>query len=206
MRVLGILDSDSRRLVRDFCHDARQPLATIGVLLECLRGSALDEDKALRLDQIADQVAELSSMADRVLLDEVRPGLLRLGRELAEVVDGFRLVHRGTVELVLDEDVIVVADALAVRRILRNLLDNARQAQPGGRIAVGLRRTADRCEISIADEGPARATWGVGIGLGIVGRLADQNEARVTIRTFESGSVVSLSMRCAAPVPTARPA
>lgn len=206
MDALVTTDTDARRQLRDFCHDAQQPISTIAALLACLRSEKSSREVARQLDQIAQQLAELADMADRVLLDEARPRWLDLGRELADVLDGFRLLHRGRVDLTVEQGVLVHGDALALRRVLRNLLDNARHACPDGPVTVHLRRTGDRCEIGIADRGSPRAGSGVGIGLGIVGRLAEQTGARVTVDQSAYGSVVTLTMRCARRLPQSRSA
>lgn len=112
-------------------------------------------------------------------------------------------------------DLAVVADPLFMQRILRNLLENAlRYTAPGGTVRLRTRARGDRMVVQVWDEGPgiARADRarifedyvqlhnparhlreGLGLGLGLVRRLVQAGDYRLTVRSRPGrGSVFSL--------------
>jgi signal transduction histidine kinase len=111
------------------------------------------------------------------------------------VVDLGPIAHSKALMLTLrPTDALVTSDPLMLRRILQNLLANAVQYTERGRILLGARRRGDQVRIEVWDTGPGIAAservkifeefqrgsaaersrgGGFGIGLSIIGRMAD---------------------------------
>lgn len=105
----------------------------------------------------------------------------------------------------------VLGDRRRLEQILANLLGNASQyTQPGGRVAVGLRRVGDAVVLSVSDDGPGisaadlpnvfekfyrgssaaqRRERGSGLGLAIVRSLVELHRGRVWVESAGVGGV-----------------
>ncbi len=119
----------------------------------------------------------------------------------------------------------VLADGPALRRALRNLIENAvRHGGPEGWIGLRARRAGDSVEIAVADHGPgirredlphlfqpfyrgrdalANGVPGSGLGLSVVRHVMEALGGRVTVASDSSGTVFTLHLRAA---PEALPA
>jgi two-component system sensor histidine kinase TctE len=101
-----------------------------------------------------------------------------------------------------DEDVLIAGNALMLREMLSNLIDNALRYTPaGGSVTVRVRRNGDAALLEIEDTGPGIAPHerahvferfyrilgsnvsGSGLGLAIVREIAGQHGAEVDIFT-----------------------
>jgi serine/threonine-protein kinase RsbW len=85
---------------------------------------------------------------------------------------------------------------LAVSEVVTNCVVHGYREQPGGRVAIEAHRSGDRLLLSVADYGrgmaPRLDSPGLGLGLPLVGRIAD----RVDISAPDGGgTVVSMSFR-----------
>jgi len=102
--------------------------------------------------------------------------------------------------------VAVQGNAVLVRELLRNLVDNAvRYTQPGGRVTVQVERSDGGVTLVVEDDGPGippehrervferfqrlatNAPEGCGLGLAIVREIADLHAARITVTTGAGG-------------------
>jgi anti-sigma regulatory factor (Ser/Thr protein kinase) len=83
---------------------------------------------------------------------------------------------------------------LAVSEIVTNCVVHGYRDRPAGKVALEARHTGDHLVLSVADEGtgmrPRLDSPGLGLGLPLVGRVAD----RVDIRAAEGGGTL-VSMR-----------
>jgi serine/threonine-protein kinase RsbW len=92
-------------------------------------------------------------------------------------------------------DPATLADVLlAVSEVVTNCVVHGYREQPGGRVAIEAHRSGDRLLLSVADYGrgmaPRLDSPGLGLGLPLVGRIAD----RVDITAPDGGgTVVSMS-------------
>lgn len=184
-----------RRVLKDFRHDLRQPLSTLGILASV--GKAISKDpevtaryqhiqtaqKALKnmledfFDQLGNAIrypAEDNSMPlHNVSVDEILAPLIEEYRMLAEVK---QLQVR-----YVPSEATVYSNKEALSKIIRNGLDNAIKYTDKGGVVVGLRRRNGKMCLQIADTGSgiendkvALHNKGWGHGSNIVRDLSEQ--------------------------------
>ncbi|MDI3382215.1 ATP-binding protein [Xenophilus aerolatus] len=225
-------------------HDLRQPVMAIGLQTAVLR-EQLDQGAAPAAVEgtvaaLADAQAALETLTHQLLeigriesaAEPLVQGAVPLAPLLAEVA---RQAGDARIRVRCPADARAWSDAVALRRILANLVDNAVKFAPRGRILVAARRRpgAWRVEvrdggIGIAPDAQARVFGdfeqvgnvernlqrGHGLGLGVVRRLADRLGLQVTLRSAtDRGSVFGFTVPAAAadavvadrPAPQERP-
>lgn len=194
-------------------HDLRQPVMAIGLQTAVLR-EQLDQgvpaaavqgtvaalgDAQAALETLTHQLLEIGRIESAA--EPLVQGAVPLAALLAEVA---RQAGDARIQVRCPADALAWSDAVALRRILANLVDNAVKFAPRGRILVAARRRpgAWRVEvrdggIGIAPEAQARVFGdfeqvgnvernlqrGHGLGLGVVRRLADRLNLRMTLRS-----------------------
>lgn len=202
----------SRRVLKDFQHDLRQPLSTLGILASV--GKAISQDsevaaryqhiqtaqKALKamLEDFFDQLAQVTRYPQKpnsmplqaVSIDEVLAPLVEEYRMLAEVKElQIRYVP---------SELKVFTNKEALSKIARNGLDNAVKYTNKGGVVVGLRRRKGQFCIQIIDTGTgvdsnkvASQNKGWGHGANIIRSLSGQISARTECRNrYCKGTVV----------------
>jgi len=212
------------QLVGSIGHDLRNPLGVIETSLHILRGRLGDDEKALRhADRIREQVAQANGIITN-LLDMIRDRpMARRPVRLAELVaaaladvirpKGVSVAHRGVEELPLVE-----GDPVMLRQVLVNLVQNAVQASaPAGAVLVRGRRDGAAIHLHVEDDGPGVSpsirgrlfeplittkAHGVGLGLALVKRIAEQHGGTVEYADREGGGAC-FTLRLPAP-PEAR--
>ncbi|MDQ8017242.1 MAG: ATP-binding protein [Bordetella sp.] len=194
-------------------HDLRQPVMAIGLQTAVLR-EQLDQGAPAAAVQgtvaaLADAQAALETLTHQLLeIGRIEAGveaLVRAAVPLAALLADVARQAGGTrIHVRCPADATAWSDAVALRRILANLVDNAVKFAPRGRILLAARRRAGawRVEvrdggIGIAPEAQARVFGdfeqvgnvernlqrGHGLGLGVVRRLADRLDLRITLRS-----------------------
>jgi two-component system, OmpR family, sensor histidine kinase BaeS len=156
-------ESARRHLLAAISHDLRTPLATLRVAVESLQdGVATDEHRYL--SSMADDVELLTGMVDDLFLiarmDAGKMELERMPVDLAELADSAAesmapLARQREVSLEVNGDAALrtTADARALTRVLRNLLDNAvRHAPNGSTVRVELRDGSPQT-VRVLDDG-----------------------------------------------------
>lgn len=174
------LAEQQANFVSSVSHELRAPVASVGLMVEMLRGDTLTEParrtEYLRL--IARECRRLGQLIQNVLatrrLDRGRLELavepLDLGRLVQETVAGFaplateqkvRLELTGELSAVIADgkgtSFEVLGDSLALQQALTNLLDNAlKHSPPEGVITVELRRMEPNqlVQLAVTDTGP----------------------------------------------------
>jgi signal transduction histidine kinase len=177
-----------RTLLANASHDLRTPLARIRMAIELMKESADPQRRAgleqdiCELDQLIDEILLASRLDTLTLLDSCEEvDLLALAAEECSRHDATHLEGTSTV---------IYGDARLLRRLIRNLLDNAtRHGAPPTQVRVA--SASDHAKLTIWDGGdgiPAnefervfepfyrssgdRDTTGVGLGLALVRQIA----------------------------------
>lgn len=215
-----------RRVLKDFRHDLRQPLSTLGILASV--GKAISKDpevtaryqhiqtaqKALKnmLEDFFDQLGNAiryptednSTALQSVSLNEILTPLIEEYRMLAEVK---QLQIR-----YVPSELTVFSNKEALSKIIRNGLDNAIKYTDKGGVVVGVRRRNGKMCLQIADTGSgiendkvALHNKGWGHGSSIVRDLSEQILANTECRNRYhngklAGSVFEVILPCEAEV------
>jgi two-component system sensor histidine kinase PilS (NtrC family) len=227
------------RVSAGIAHEIRNPLAAIAQANGLLQEDATTEGQARLAAIVADNVERLKRIVDDVM--EVAPGApptlraINVCHEVAATVgewartvqlplgEGSRLhveLPRETVGVLFDPD--------HLRRVLVNLLDNARRHAsdaPGAVQLVLTARDAERTELSVASDGPpipadverhlfepffSTRSRGTGLGLYICKELCERYGGHIEYRLRPEGrpnrnEFVVTMRRAALPLETARP-
>ncbi len=208
-----------RELLANVSHELRTPLARIRVALDIAYEG--DPKEALQtLHEITEDLAELERIVDDVLAsarlaleDESRRGsaslpvrreVVDLGLLLDKAAAKFKGMHsnRKLEMIVADELPEIMGDAVLVRRVIDNLLDNAHKYTPTSDSPIVLRakREGEQAIIEVEDRGigvdeadlgrlfepffrvdrsRTRSTGGLGLGLALARRVVDAHGGRI---------------------------
>ena len=174
-----------KSLLANASHELRTPLARIRIAVELMKETADPKRKA----ELEQDIAELDALIDEILLASRLGALKELDRD--EEVDLLALAAEECARYdnaVLDgQSVAVRGDPRLLRRMIRNLLENAkRHGAPPIEVRVSL--TAQGAELSVCDGGAgipdserervfepfhrAGAGRGTGLGLALVRQIA----------------------------------
>lgn len=210
-RVSEVLDNE-RRFTADAAHELRTPLAALKIQAQVAARASDEATRKHALEQVATGVDRMSHLVEQLLTlarldpDAGRGAMDRF--DLAELAEGVcsvltpQALRRGqTLALEAPASFALRGNRWWLEVLLRNLVDNALRYSPeGGRVVVSLDATA--CSLQVADDGPgippaeraqmltrfargsAVEAEGCGLGLSIVGRIAEITGATLA---FEDG-------------------
>jgi len=212
LQRLGSTLVTQQRFIENAAHQLRTPLA--GLKLQAERARSADNPEAMKaalghIKNAADRVAHLSTqllvLARSESVSQSAPefkpvDLVKLARE--SCMDWVTRALDRNIELGFDAPdaaVMVAGDAVLLRELLSNLLDNAIcYGNSGGYINVGV-RALPHAALIVEDDGPGISIIeqekiferfyriqgsqgeGCGLGLAIVKEIADLHAARVTV-------------------------
>ncbi|MFL6657923.1 MAG: sensor histidine kinase [Massilia sp.] len=186
-----------KSLLANASHELRSPLARIRMAVELMEGQAAP---ALR-EELKQNIAELDQLIDEVLLAS-RLDAATTGGEKLEAVELAPLVaeEAARVGAAFEVDALSVqGDARLLRRLLRNLLENARRYGAATPVSVHLAAVDGKVQLEVCDQGPgvpedqrerifepfyrlpgaSEAAGGVGLGLSLVRQIAEHHGGRV---------------------------
>jgi len=233
-RVNGLLRSQ-KELLASVSHELRTPLSRIRVALDIAAENNQKEDWSDMLhdlEELEQLIADIL-MATRLDLDPDKPGSAALplrcsqidtGPFLRSIADRFCALHSShrltfSLQGLLPT---ISADPRLLRRVVENILDNARKySNPGSAITMSARQGDAELRVEISDTGigiaeadlehvfkpffradrsRTRATGGVGLGLMLSKRIITAHGGRITITSrLHSGTTVCFS------IPVSRP-
>lgn len=206
-------------------HEIRNPLATISLALEHIKGlEQLPQGGRKRADLAGAEVIRLERLLADILLYAKPLALERSAVDLVELVKetvAAESTEAAEFQTRLTPCPTVAADADRLRQVLINLLRNAQQASPAGspiRVRCGPQGT-DRVEVEIANGGepiPDEAlervfepfftskTRGTGLGLPIVRRIVSAHGGEIMLESdAKSGTRATLRLAAMADATTA---
>ena len=186
-----------KTLLANASHELRSPLARIRMAAELQAGSA-DPNTRRELER---NIAELDQLIDEILLASRLDAAAR-PEEHFEPVDLTALLAEecARAEVQFDGDLATVqGDARLLRRLVRNLIENARRYGADQPVEARLARSNGEAVLEVADRGPGVAPaererifepfyrargaseqqGGVGLGLSLVRQIAARHRARV---------------------------
>jgi signal transduction histidine kinase len=194
-----------RSMLAGASHELRSPLARIRMAAELLAESAPEE----LVEQLARDVAELDELVAELLMASRLQALPR--PERVEEIDLLALLAeecaRASAEAGGDA-VHVTGDRRMLRRMLRNLLENARRYGAGSPVEASVARDDGRAVVRVEDRGPGvpepererifepfyrPAGWregpegGVGLGLALVRQIARHHGGEARCLPREGG-------------------
>jgi len=215
-RLSRAIDSQ-KRFIANAAHQLRTPLAGLKTHADLARREPDAVEMHALLDMIATETERTSHLANQLLtLARVEPGV---GAESAQAPVNLHEVASRAVQSWVPralaknidlgfelEDAWTSGDALLLRELLANLLDNAlAYTDPEGTVTVRTRNAGDQALLEVEDNGagiPAAerervferfyritgtAGEGCGLGLAIVAEIAARNDAQVEIVTPKEG-------------------
>jgi len=193
-------------------HELRSPLARVRVAIELLGGAEGTELRA----NVARDIAELDDLIGELLLasrlDALEPGRALDRREPIDLL-GLAAEEASRFGAAVDgEAVVVVGDRTLLRRLVRNLLENARRHGDGSPVEVSVAKLGPgRARVCVSDRGPGvsenerdrifaafyRPTGAreskdgsFGLGLALVRQIARHHGGEVRCRPREGGGSV----------------
>lgn len=171
-------------------HDLRTPLASLRIRVEGME-PASERQKAI------ETIEETARLLESIL-DFARAGRgseafasVHLADLVTQIVEDYRVQGANVSAGVLDSAIAVQTNADLVRRLLRNLIDNA--GRHGSVVTVGVARIGDDVSITVNDDGPgipeaelervrepfyrldgsrSRTSGGAGLGLALADTIA----------------------------------
>ncbi|HDR2753552.1 TPA: two-component system sensor histidine kinase PmrB [Enterobacter asburiae] len=214
-QLLARLDhtiQQERLFTADAAHELRTPLAGIRLHLELMAqaGSAQAKTLISRIDQLMHTVEQLLMLA-------------RAGQALASghydtlvwtenIIAPLGLEHEAKEHKVIwpeKSPLTVQGDAVLLRLMLRNLLENAARYSPTGTtITVRITQQDDGTQVSVIDQGPGideahrqsitepfrrldQRYGGSGLGLSIVQRIVQLHRGRLTLENGPEGGLIA---------------
>ena len=213
-------DADRALLLAGVSHDLRTPLARIRLGVEMLSD---ETDASLRqgmVQDVEDIDAVISQFLDfaRVTGEQSTIAELDVNELVNSVLERYRRQGK-RVSARVGEAPLLKAQALAIQRLLTNLIDNALR-HGGDEVEVATSVADGRVRLSVFDRGPgipaadaermlqpftrlneARSTTGSGLGLAIVDRIAKLHGGGVQLLAREGGG---LEARVEFPLTTAK--
>lgn len=214
-----------RRFTADAAHELRTPLAALKTQAQVAMRAGDDEARRLALGQVVSSVDRATHLVQQLLtLSRIEAGVARIGEQqvdMAQVASDVvgeiapqAVAKHVDIELVEGAQGVVRGDAVLLRTLLRNLVDNAVRYTPsGGSVTVTAHQEGDSVIVQVSDTGIGIAAEerervfdrfyrvlgtnqpGSGLGLSIVKRIAEIHGAEVMLDSSASGKGLAVTVR-----------
>lgn len=209
-------EASRQRMLASVGHDLRTPITSLRVRAESV------DDEALRAAMIR-TLEDMAVMTDDILrfTGESGPPEERRETDLRALLDD--LCSRTGIHLTAPQPVLAEVRAVAIRRAVGNLIDNALRYAGKARVTLG--KDGDTAVITVSDRGPgiagdrlhdvlepfvrgeesrSRETGGIGLGLAIVRGIVALHGGTLTLANRDGGGLeVRMILPVTAPVPGA---
>lgn len=181
-----------KSLLANASHELRSPLARVRMGIELLQSNARPEIR----EELTRNIAELDLLVDEILMASKLDTVRDLDREPVDLL-ALAAEECASANANLDGvGVTISGNPRLLRRMMRNLLENARRYGGGTPIDVRIERTAgERAVLSVCDRGPGvpeserdrifepfyrpsgtrESNGGVGLGLSLVRQIAERH-------------------------------
>ena len=224
------IEDARRQLIAAVSHDLRTPLASLRLLVESIDdGVATGETRERYLREIRTHVEALSELIDDLFeLSRIEAGdiswtmrQVELGELIGDTVAAMRAPAEARGVAITAElpprEVVALANAEKVQRVLFNLIQNAIRHTPAdGSVTVRARAGAGGVEVEVADEGTgipagqgervfeafyrgeeARGEEGAGLGLAISRAIVEAHGGRIWLEEATPGTRVRFTLEAA---------
>ena len=205
-------DAGNAKFLSKITHDLRQPLHALSLMTGALERRVKDPDTRELVDDLSRIVRSTQGTFENIV-EWTRieggqvgsaPAVVPAGDILASLAQEFTLEasRRGIAFRWVTSRANIACDPVLVRRILKQLLDNAMKFTSGGKVLLGARRHGFALRLIVADTGvgipadqldfvfepynqldPGREAGGLGLGLAIARRLATLANLKVGVRS-----------------------
>lgn len=193
-----------RLLLANCSHELRTPLARIGVAVSLLGENADDKTR----ESLRQDIAELDQLIEAILLSSRLEAVAGLERN--EPVDLLALAAEEAAHYDIEASgtpVTVPGDRLLLRRLVRNLLENAQRHGGSGAVSITVAAERGRAVLEVSDHGPgvppderekifepfyrlarsAESGRGSGLGLALVRQIARRHGGEAVCLAAEGG-------------------
>ncbi|MBZ9610690.1 PAS domain-containing hybrid sensor histidine kinase/response regulator [Rheinheimera maricola] len=220
-----VANASKTRFLALASHDILQPLNAARLFTAALLGSKDTQqqqhiigqlDNSLKAsEELISTLLEIAKLDDGKLSPDVQT--VSLQELLSQLTDEFNLLakQKGLQLQVRSADYQVQTDPTYLRRILQNMLSNAIKYTKKGRVLLGFRKRGKQLLIQVWDSGPgivepdlqrifedfyridatAKGQQGVGLGLGVVNRMAKLLGHPLTVKSWPGkGSMFSIQL------------
>jgi two-component system phosphate regulon sensor histidine kinase PhoR len=170
------LETMRRDFVANVSHELRTPVAAIQGFAETLLAGKTDDPTrrqfldvihrhARRIGRLVEDLLTLADVEvkppDKLVRESVKVGAV--ARRVRESVRERASQMEATIDVDVDDALLVVGDPDWIEQVLENLVDNAvKYGKKGGAIAVRGRRQGDRAVLEVLDDGPGIAAHHLG--------------------------------------------
>ena len=210
-----------KRLTSDIAHELRTPITTLQSHLELMIEEIWQPDKE-RLDGLLKETSRLSTLVsdlskiaqlerEQLIISLEELDLYELAQEVIEAVKSE--YFKKEVDLVIEgESVLMMGDALKLKQVLINLLNNAlKYTLKGGQVKVEVYAHESDVDLTVTDTGigiptkdiphiferfyrvdesRARQSGGTGIGLSIVKSIVNAHGGHIEVSSVEKEGTV----------------
>ncbi|MES2069815.1 MAG: HAMP domain-containing sensor histidine kinase [Pseudomonadota bacterium] len=208
-RIESLLHAQ-KSLLANASHELRSPLARIKLAVELMQTQQHAETRQELKQELACNIQELDQLIDEILLTS-RLDAMQGVQDTREEVDLTAMLAEecARVNARLETQLFTIsADARLIRRMLRNLLENARRHGGDSAIEVSLTISAEGLvQLDVCDRGPGvpaaeresifepfyrlpgtrESDGGVGLGLSLVRQIATRHGGRVQCLARDGG-------------------